>query len=254
VLSLFKRRNLLTEKHVENLANWKSNGGFSVNADVHIDGEDRKGAARLIRYCARPAFSGEKLVLLSEKTETADKTRLQYDVSKHSQKTEPPLNLSATELFDNLSKLISRPRRHRHHYHGVLAPNSPCRSEVIEFAKVLYRPEAAINNKLNESLNVLANEAILICLPKKGSQSWAKLIAQVYEVDPLKSEQCGETMKLIAFIKDNFSIKTILSHLGEASEAPKLYPPRGPPEECDVGEEFPVEPDSDYQYDQTVNG
>ena len=55
------------------------------------------------------------------------------------------------------------------------------------------------------------------------------------------------------FIKDTFSIKTILSHLGEASEAPKLYPPRGPPEDWDVGEEFPLEPDSDYQYDQTVD-
>ncbi len=43
----------------------------------------------------------------------------------HSQKTEPPLNPSVTELFDNLSKLIPPPRRHRYHYHGVLAPNSP---------------------------------------------------------------------------------------------------------------------------------
>jgi hypothetical protein len=65
---------------------------------------------------------------------------------------------------------------------------------------------------------------------------------------------CGETIKLIAFIKDTFSIKTILSHLGEEVEAPKLFPPRGPPEEWDVGEEFQVEPASDYQYDQTVNG
>jgi hypothetical protein len=63
-MSLFKRRNLLTEDQVENLTSWKGNGGFSVNADVPIDGEDHKGAARLIRYCARPAFSEEKLVLL----------------------------------------------------------------------------------------------------------------------------------------------------------------------------------------------
>lgn len=30
--------------------------------------------------------------------------------------------LTATELFDNLAKLIPPPHRHRHHYHGVLAP------------------------------------------------------------------------------------------------------------------------------------
>jgi hypothetical protein len=177
VMSFFKRRNFLTVDQAENLTSWNGNGGFLVNADVPIDGEDRKGGARLIRYCARPVFSGEKLMVLSEKAETADKTPLQYDVSKHSQKTEPPLNLSATELFNNFSKLIPPPRRHRHHNHGVLAPNSPWRSQLIQFANVLYRPEAAINNKLNESLNVLTKEAILIRLPKKGSQSWAKLIA-----------------------------------------------------------------------------
>ncbi len=80
VLSLFKHRALLTENEVENIKSWKGSGGFSVNADVHIEGSDCRGAERLIRYCARTAFSGEKLTLLSEKAETADSTRLQYDV------------------------------------------------------------------------------------------------------------------------------------------------------------------------------
>ncbi|MDQ2995057.1 MAG: transposase [Pseudomonadota bacterium] len=32
--------------------------------------------------------------------------------------------LTATDLFDSLAKLIPPPRRHRHHYHGVLSANS----------------------------------------------------------------------------------------------------------------------------------
>jgi hypothetical protein len=95
----------------------------------------------LIRYCARPAFCGEKLKLISEKTETADTTRLQYDVSKLLQKTEPPLILTATQLFDNLAKFIPPRHRHRHHYHGVLAPNSKQRAKVTAFANQHYRPE-----------------------------------------------------------------------------------------------------------------
>ena len=102
-----------------------------------------------------------------------------------------------------------------------LAPNSPYRSQVIKFANALYRPEEAINNTLNESLNVPSKDVIFIYMPKKCSQSWSKLIAQVYEVDLLRCEQCGETMKLIAFIKDTISIKRILSYLGEECEAPK---------------------------------
>ena len=125
---------------------------------------------------------------------------------------------------------------------------------MIKFANALYRTEEAINNTLNESLNVPSKDVIYIYMPKKCSQSRAKLIAQVYEVDPLRCEQCGETMELIAFIKDTISIKAILTHLGEETEGPKLFPPRGPPAEWDDGEEFHLEPDSDYQYDQTVNG
>jgi hypothetical protein len=59
--------------------------------------------------------------------------------------------------------------------------------------------------------------------------------------------------RLSAFIKDTLSIKSLLSHIGEEGEALKLFPPRGPPEEWDVVEEFQVEPDSDYQYDETVD-
>ena len=91
----------MTEEQSENIKSWKGNGGFSVNADVAFEESDRRGAERLMRYCARPAFSGERLRLISEKAETADSTRLQYDVSKPSQKAGPPLILTATELFDN---------------------------------------------------------------------------------------------------------------------------------------------------------
>lgn len=113
-------------------------GGFSVNADVQIEENDRRGAERLIQYCARPAFSGEKLKLLSVKADRADSTRLQYDVNKGSQKKELPLILTATELFDRLAKLIPPPRRHRHYYHGVLAPNSKHRAQVTQFANKYY--------------------------------------------------------------------------------------------------------------------
>jgi hypothetical protein len=54
--------------------------------------------------------------------EDAHAVRLLYDVSKNSQQTQPPLNLTATKLLDKLAHLIPPRRRHRHRYHGVLAP------------------------------------------------------------------------------------------------------------------------------------
>jgi hypothetical protein len=44
-------------------------------------------------------------------------------------------------------------------------------------------------------------------------KSWAQLIYQVYEVDPLKCPKCGTQMKIIAFILEREEIIRILNHL-----------------------------------------
>ena len=40
------------------------------------------------------------------------------------------LRLSASEFLDRIALLVPPPRKHRHHYFGVLAPNSPWRALV----------------------------------------------------------------------------------------------------------------------------
>lgn len=48
-----------------------------------------------------------------------------------------------------------------------------------------------------------------------GTSAWARLIARVYEVDPLRCPRCGATMRLIAFIVERAVIVRILDPLGE---------------------------------------
>ena len=56
--------------------------------------------------------------------------------------------------------------------------------------------------------------------------SWARLIARVYQVDPLVCARCGQRMSLIAFVTDQLAIGKILDHLGLCSpEAAKPPPP-----------------------------
>ncbi|MEC4668603.1 MAG: IS91 family transposase, partial [Nitrospirota bacterium] len=45
-------------------------------------------------------------------------------------------------------------------------------------------------------------------------QRWAELIKKVYEADPLLSQRCGGTMRIIAFIDQPDVIEKILTHLG----------------------------------------
>ncbi len=44
------------------------------------------------------------------------------------------LMLTPLELLDRLAALIPPPRRHRHRYFGVLAPNAPLRAAVTALA------------------------------------------------------------------------------------------------------------------------
>jgi len=66
---------------------------------------------------------------------------------------------------------------------------------------------------------------------KRCSPSWARLIAKVYQVDPLLCTRCGQRMSIVAFLTDAFAIRKILDHLGlstpEAEKPPA--PARAPP-------------------------
>ncbi len=123
-----------------------------------------------------------------------------------------------------------------------------------QFANQHYRPDTAESNALLNDLIIeaAASKLNLQSQPKIGSKTWARLIAKVYEVDPLKCEGCGAQMKLIAFIRDAISITKILTHLGEEIEAPKMQRARAPPEEYQIEQEIGCDPELEYDYDQSV--
>ena len=54
----------------------------------------------------------------------------------------------------------------------------------------------------------------------KASSTWARLIAKVYEVDPLQCSRCGAAMKVIAVIMDTVEVEKILNHLIKTGRAP----------------------------------
>ena len=71
---------------------------------------------------------------------------------------------------------------------------------------------------------------------RRASPSWGRLIAKVYQVDPLVCTRCGKHMSVVAFVTDSAAIEKILDHLGLSNpEAEKPPPPR--PEMLRVAEE-----------------
>ena len=82
---------------------------------------------RLVRYCARPPLSQERLGRL-------DDEHLVYSLRKPTLAGRTELILTPLELLDRLAHLVTPPRIHKHRYCGVLAPNARLRRAVTETA------------------------------------------------------------------------------------------------------------------------
>ena len=60
---------------------------------------------------------------------------------------------------------------------------------------------------------------------------WAILLARLNAIAPLVCSRCGGPVRIIAFVVETAPIRQILEHIGEPTEPPPRYPPRGPPDE-----------------------
>ena len=56
---------------------------------------------------------------------------------------------------------------------------------------------------------------------RRCSASWARLIAKLFQADPLSCRQCGGKLKIVAYLHDQVAIRQILAQLG-------LTPPEEP--------------------------
>ena len=55
---------------------------------------------------------------------------------------------------------------------------------------------------------------------QESGSTWARLIAQVYEVDPLTCSRCGSPMRILAVITDPAEVKKILRYLVKIGRSP----------------------------------
>jgi len=203
VLRYFGRRGWFDKETVEKMLAYE-NSGFSLNANVRIQSWDREGLERLIRYCARPCFASENL--------SWNGPWLQYRFPKPTHTGKKFIQLEPLEFIDRIAAFIPFPRRHRRHYHGVFAPNSPVRGRVTANAK--RRPRSSIPPSLQEETEKV----------EKVSLDWAKLIARIYQDNPLVCG-CGKEIKITAFVTHSAQIWRILRGIGWPIEIPEFDPP-----------------------------
>ena len=113
------------------------NSGFSIDASVRITlfrphlRVSCQPLEHLLRYCARPPFALERLSVIRDEDGRATKVR--YVMPRHK---------AANWVGPGRGRKSTPPRKHRHRYHGVFAPNHPLRPAVTALAE-RERREAA---------------------------------------------------------------------------------------------------------------
>ena len=191
VLHYLQKKQILTSDEVGKMFA-KENTGFSL--DGSVSPWDRSGLERLLRYCSRPSFASENIRWNGK--------RVIYNLSKPTHRGQISIQLDPIEFIDRIATLIPIPHRHRRHYFGVFAPNSPLRKQVVANAGRL--PE----NFVSPPLRLKSEKVYKVFL------EWAALIARIYEVNPLICSTCGGRIKIIGFVTHPAEILRVLRRIG----------------------------------------
>mgnify|MGYP006293738875 FL=1 len=77
-------------------------GGFSLDASVRIEGWDRQGLERVLRYCARPPFALERI-------EVRGDAQFIYHLPKPTPDGGTVLRLTPLELISRIAALVPAP-------------------------------------------------------------------------------------------------------------------------------------------------
>ena len=240
----FCRQGFLRREAAADMLAWQ-HSGFSVDASVRISPDDQdvpgyyQSLEHLLRYCARPVFALERLSVVPGTGDQPE--RGCYALPRHKRgdwvgpgrartSTRPEasgvVELSPFEFLDRLAALIPPPRKHRHRYHGVFAPNHPLRPAVTSLAIGNVGTQREATGRTDSTAEQ----------PRHHDTSriaWAQLLARVGEAFPLACPSCGGDIRLISFITQPETIRQILTHVGEALEPPLVSPARGPPVDWD---------------------
>lgn len=127
ILRAFVGRDLLERVQAKDMLGCR-HSGFSVNTSVCIDAHDRAGLERLLRYCAGPPFSMEKLrKAVSCLVHCYAKPHREPASDRRGPRADE-LDLTLPKLSERIAALVPTPRTRRHRYFGALTPNSPAQN------------------------------------------------------------------------------------------------------------------------------
>jgi len=184
--------------------------GYSLHAGVRVAAGDRQRLEKLCRYVARPALALDRLQELAD-------GRFAYRLRHAWSDGTETLIFEPGTLIEKLVALVPRPNGHLTRFHGVLAPRSSWRAEIV--------PRPAVSDEVAQTG---AGEGRGQRAGKRPS--WAMLLSRVFSVDILECPGCGSRRQVIAVVMDPSVVRAILEARGLPAEPPARSPARPPPQ------------------------
>jgi hypothetical protein len=213
IIKFFLKKKLINANLATSLINWR-HSGFSFNCSVRIGSHSDKARKALSQYISRPPLSLTKMSI----QENGEATVISYtsDNEFFQGRTE---TFSLMRFFLEVTQHIP-PRGSQYiRRYGLYASRTkgkwPDMPHVARLAPAGWKAERL---KTSESVESYYEESTVS--DQESCSTWARLIAQVYEVDPLTCSRCGSPMRILAVITDPDEVKKILRHLVKVGRAP----------------------------------
>ena len=169
--------------------------GFSLHAGVAAKADERDKLERLCRYIARPPVSTKRLSLTVE-------GNIRYELKTPYRDGTTHIIFEPLDFMSKLAALVPVPRVNLTRYHGIFAPNSRHRSEIIikPQVKVVVGDEPSLEGEESPG-------------KKRAAMTWAQCLKRAFKIDIVICEICKGPAKVIACITDPVVINQILTHL-----------------------------------------
>jgi hypothetical protein len=212
VIALFLERKLIDRSRVASMLSWQ-HSGFSLDGSIGLYARDQKAMERLAQYMARPPIALSKVVLEERGGKVLFHTKYNPYFGEN-------LKLFAvTDFIAELTQHIPSKGTHYIRRYGLYASRA---RGTWSGKPYLVRLAGAAWHAAHPDLRATPGgpQPQQEVEPSKASSTWARLIAKVYEVDPLICSRCGAAMKVVAVIMDPVEVEKILSHLIKTGRAP----------------------------------
>ena len=213
IIKFFLKKKLISAKIATSLINWR-HSGFSVDASVHIPAGSSKTREALSQYITRPPLSLKKLSI----EENGEATVVSYTSDNEFFKGKIQSFSVIRFLLELTQHIPPRGSQYIRRY-GLYASRTkgkwPDMPHVMRLAPAGWKAE-----RLQASDPIQSYYEESAVPDQESRRTWARLIAQVYEVDPLECPRCHSPMNVIAVITDPQEVRKMLRHLVKIGRSP----------------------------------